>query len=547
MHFKAMTLPVALVLALSLASCGGGGGGGSSSTPSNQVTPVPGQDPNAALSFSPSTLSVDLPFSGDSTTLSTVATLKTAITGALYILVTEPNGIIEPNIPALKNADGTYRATVTTRASLKPGNHTGTIKIQLCKDDKCASEYPGSPAYLPISVNIAGKQEPLVPWNGVADWTTTQGNNAHNGYVPVTLDPKQFSPRWRLNKSYQYDYRVYDKIITSGNSAVLYQDKTLTSINIDDGSLRWTALPNSGSYSFFGLPAIADNKLYLTSRNTSVLVYNLVDSQRLIETKQANYAYGTPQYAPVIDDNLIYSVADYLNGVPDYTSYLYGYNKNGGIQWKTPINKYFYGTPAVDRANVYVYAGLDTGGSALSVLSKKYGAVLRKFPDTAGTITGSFPAPGIPVLGSMNDVIVINSRDFQNNPQNALVSFDIDNGVNWVRRGQFVQDPVVGGGVIYVASVGPHQITAYDEKTGNTLWSWQPPKDDTTAVFGNLIVTNNMLFLSTEKRIYGLDLASRSTAWTYDAAGYLTIAANGTLLVAGTAANAGTLLAFNLK
>jgi hypothetical protein len=39
---------------------------------------------------------------------------------------------------------------------------------------------------------------PLVPWVGVPDWSTFQGNSAHTAFVPVDLDPNQFTKRWEL-------------------------------------------------------------------------------------------------------------------------------------------------------------------------------------------------------------------------------------------------------------------------------------------------------------------------------------------------------------
>ena len=33
---------------------------------------------------------------------------------------------------------------------------------------------------------------------GAPEWATFQGNAAHTGYVPVTIDPNQFATRWQL-------------------------------------------------------------------------------------------------------------------------------------------------------------------------------------------------------------------------------------------------------------------------------------------------------------------------------------------------------------
>ncbi len=55
-----------------------------------------------------------------------------------------------------------------------------------------------------------------------------------------------------------------------------------------------------------------------------------------------------------------------------------------------------------------------------------------------------------------------------------------------------------------------------------------------TGFIGNLVVSNNMLFLSTNRRTHAIDLASHTSVWHYGKPGHKAISAQGVLYIATT-------------
>src|SRR5205807_1222709 len=112
----------------------------------------------------------------------------------------------------------------------------------------------------------------------------------------------------------------------------------------------------------------------------------------------------------------------------------------------------------------------------------------------------------------------------------------------------------------------PATLLAVNKNTGQTIWTWTPPGVDGStfhypdntqglgeAIFlGSPIVTNNLVFVSTNLRVYAIDLATHQVAWVYPHPGPLALSANGILYVtrsmdgAPTPRVEGTIAAINL-
>src|SRR5262249_61486699 len=92
----------------------------------------------------------------------------------------------------------------TPWTAIATGHYAGSVQISLCSDSECAVPQPVPSIRVPFDVSVLFGTWPgdnlteLSAWPGVADWGNYQGNSAHTGYVPVTLDPNQFSTRWNV-------------------------------------------------------------------------------------------------------------------------------------------------------------------------------------------------------------------------------------------------------------------------------------------------------------------------------------------------------------
>ncbi len=93
-----------------------------------------------------------------------------------------------------------------------------------------------------------------------------------------------------------------------------------------------------------------------------------------------------------------------------------------------------------------------------------------------------------------------------------------------------MSNPVVGNGVVYVLDAAANQLQARDLATGLVLWTWAPDAFDSLPV-GNLVLTSNLIFVSTSVKTYAIDLASHLPVWSASRAGALALSSNKMLYV----------------
>src|SRR5205823_15715 len=98
----------------------------------------------------------------------------------------------------------------------------------------------------------------------------------------------------------------------------------------------------------------------------------------------------------------------------------------------------------------------------------------------------------------------------------------------WFRQlpqsGSFLGTAAVGNGTIYVIS--GQDLQARSESNGTLQWSWTPPRGSPT---GDMVVTRNVVFVSTSTDTYGVDIAARRQGWSYAVGGQLALSAQGYL------------------
>jgi outer membrane protein assembly factor BamB len=129
-----------------------------------------------------------------------------------------------------------------------------------------------------------------------------------------------------------------------------------------------------------------------------------------------------------------------------------------------------------------------------------------------------------------------------------LINFStVGNAVRWRTTRTYITQPATAKGVVYAGSNTPKSFDAIDEATGQVLWSWVPPPSD-TGFHRNVVVTDNLAFVSTDRAIYAIDLSIRQPVWSYPTPGMLAISGSGTLyIVEGAREPTGRLIAIALK
>lgn len=368
-------------------------------------------------------------------------------------------------------------------------------------------------------------------------WPTFQGNAAHTGYVPISLDPEGFEHKWDktlevnvpLNPVTAADGKVFVSLDASSFEGT---KGTLFALYADDGTVSW-------SYKF-GLvyslnpPSYAGDRVYIQSVKdygysgpSYLRVFDATSGSVTFESEFV--AQFSDYYAPTI-----YGGTLYMNG--GYNGGMYAYNITDGLSFQEyvelPQLYYDEWTPAVNGEYVYAYVGTTlyamdrddmTGGRSFSVNGPEFSP-------------GDYSMRLAPVIGEQNDILVIQGG--------RLISFDVEGqGIRWVVdmvdsvESDFNGQPSVANGVVYAINDGA--LTAWNEADGAPLWSWQAQVGNLTS---SMIVTDTHVLVGTESITYAIDLETHVDVEVYHASGHLALG-NDSLYIASSN---GTLTAISI-
>lgn len=531
---------------VSLCACGGGGGGGD----------VPPSPPNS-ITFSPGSLT-ETYSAGESIEFSVTATIQTQLSNPVYVYIVDNTGVIVPNVAITANPDGTYTAVIATSPSLPIGRYQGNVELRVCRDSGCGSHFPGSPALLPYDLTVISgiNLTPLSPWPNVGDWGMYQGNAAHTGYVPVTLNPADFSPRWTWFTP-DGGNGIEPVVIAGGlvyvtSSGFFAPSSNLYALAESDMTERWRA--GFGAVFRVNAPAFSGGKVYVaTSGHSDTFMWSFDAATGGQLSQTAFLSQWEHYYAPTMDVGTVYTNGGNTGGVNAFNFV------DGSAKWHSALNFYDQWTPAVDANYVYAYLGASCIGcndAGLNVINKSDGTLAFRIQDSLFTWKG-WSMYGSPVIASNDAVLVVNGRTKYysadpNFPINAsLTSFNIAaHTVNWSITASYWGNPAVANGVVYATNYNPYRLEARSEATGALLWSWRPTRSDDTGFYGDVIATDNMVFVSTNRRVYAISLTTHQAVWSYWKAGDMALSANGVLYITGKNSNDesdGTLAAVNLK
>ncbi len=111
-----------------------------------------------------------------------------------------------------------------------------------------------------------------------------------------------------------------------------------------------------------------------------------------------------------------------------------------------------------------------------------------------------------------------------------------DRAVRWRSKGFYLNNPAIAKGVVYATSNHSASMDALDEATGKLLWSWTPPKpwlpDGQPFQFiGNVVVTDNVVLVSSLSSIYAINLSTHRMAWSAATPGTMAISSGRMLFV----------------
>ncbi|PVZ65619.1 outer membrane protein assembly factor BamB family protein [Pelagibaculum spongiae] len=346
----------------------------------------------------------------------------------------------------------------------------------------------------------------------LSDWSTYQGNAEHNGYIPFTFNPENFKLKW----SVQLGETGQLKPIATADKTVFAVNSFLYAIDIETGETKW----NEDFSSLYSIspPATGNGKVYLASSGREdTFLWALDQKTKALEFKKSFNSQWDDYYAPTVFADDIYYNGGNSGGV-------YASDNQDGLQlWFAQLHQYDQWTPAINEQYVISYLGSNTGSyPGLLTATNRIGGSTEFVIEDPDFDWSDWSMNLAPVLFK-NQVFAINNG--------RLLSFDLQNrNITWQKDNQYSGQPVVANNTIYTISNG--SVEALNVLDGSRQWSWIAGTSSEDHISGTMIISNNLLFCSTENATYALDISTQEVVWQTTEVGQLAIGGYGNLYIA---------------
>lgn len=482
--------------------------------------------------------------------LLTTATPQASVGININFQAYDPNSVLTSNVLSVTSG-GTLNLALSVTQSLAAGHYTGTVQLKICNDGTCATQLPGSPLLVPYDIEVAaaavtGGLTPLAPLSGVPPWEMFQGNAAHTGYVPVTLDPNVFATR-----ALQVLNNSVSPVAVENGIVYVASPPTLYALREADLSVAWSydfsslgIVESNYPYSI-NVPSVNGGKVYITSsgqQQTFMFAFDAAAGQLLFQTPFG--AQWEHYLAPTVDSGVVFDDGGTYGG-------MYAFDATAGSElYFTQLQQFDEWTPAVDATYAYAYIGgeLAYTPAQLNLINRQTGQVVASILDPSYVWDG-YSMFSAPVIGAPGSVLAVNTGNPTNN---QLMDFDtVGQTIRWSNPGQYRGNPAYHAGVFYGWNAQPLQLEARAEADGTLLWSWSPPANTTIQGAQNdVLLTDNLVFVSTGTATYAIDLTTHQTVWTLGYGGRLALSNQGVLYLSTQDpfnTSAGWLAAVNLQ
>lgn len=453
-------------------------------------------------------------------------------------------GSLEQN-PTITRIDARqFRIQVRAAEGLAAGTYTGYVELKTCLDEACLSEIQRGTLYVPFELVVDDPAN-----TALGEWETFQRDAGHTGYVPATFRPMSFAYKWEWRRPTTGTLGFINAVTTAPGLVFVSDDEyfgspVLRALRESDGGVVWQQ--SFANYPALNPPAAANGKVYVATTGHQQTFLWAFDASTGTPVFQNTFSGQWPHVlAPTIHDGRVYTNGGYFGGG------VYAFHATSGdLQWSMFSGDDDMSTPAVDSSRAYYY-----DGTALVTYDTTTGVRLSTTNDPHNPGQG-YSHHGAPMLGLEDSVTTFSGGAFSGRASSSveqydnrpLINFSVANNlVRWRTTRTYKTQPATAKGIVYAGSNAPKSFDAIDEATGQILWSWVPPVSD-QSFHRNVVVTDNIVFVSTDRAVYALDLTTRQPVWSYPTPGMLAISAGGTLyIVEGAREPTGRVIAIALK
>ncbi len=463
-------------------------------------------------------------------------------TNSVFVRAFDENKNIITNSTQNATSTNSFSLQITTNPKLLEGNYNSSISVVACKDLNCKNLYENALQTLKIQLSLTS----------VPEWQTHQGNAAHNGYVPIWVATNNFKKIWEWKRPITTESLKGINSPAAGkghvyiSTDVFFNDAAVIALDELTGNEVWRL--SFGSMPALNAPAINQDSLFIaTSGHQDTKVWAIKRTDGKLKFQSSFSSQWSNYLAPTVDENLIFQTGGYFGGELTAFSTVDGskvWNKSAATSWGRD-------TATIDQNYVYTH-----DGSKLSMFNKQDGALITSISDPFGSST-NYEYNAAPVIGSNSNILAYSGGTLGGSVganseyvvARVISSFDIaKKQYNWSTQSSYKTFFAVANGVIYATKNSPVALDAIDENTGKVLWSWTAPSNLDTSFHRNVVVTNNLLFFSTNANLYAIDITSKKVVWSYPEPGMISISDNRILFLAtGASESDGRLIAFDIR
>ena len=339
-------------------------------------------------------------------------------------------------------------------------------------------------------------------------WSGHNRGSDHRGYVPISLDPAEFSERWTQTLPANGT-----SACGGGGSVFFVQGQRLSHLDSGTGEVVWQI--DFSNSSDLTAPAVSNGKVFVQTGPQDASYLYKIDAGTGSIDFQVPYGNQSTEYlAPTIKDGAVYIAGGEFWG-------MYSFDElTGAENWFTDLAFTSRWTPAVDESRAIAYT---RNLGMLVICDRSTGVILGEIPDPSSTF-GSSSLENAPVLGSLNNALITSS--------DRLISFDMGSmSVSWEVDGDFDGQVSLANGQIYV--VNGESIDVRSEATGSLIWSWSKPEFTLSDASSTIVVTDTHFFCRAGFSTHAIDLLTQQSVWSVGVAGSLTLL-DGALFIGGS-------------